>query len=128
MVVDLTFCFYLLCNNCLTFFVLTLVVLWVTWQVRASKVAEWWAHIRPHSSGHQLHFDTDEQYLHMGQGIRTPSVSTVCYLGPDQRVGGPTVVFDHKAGGGPSGGKGKDKGEGKGEAGLAREAVLVDPR
>lgn len=106
----------------------TIVVLWVTWQVRAAKVAEWWAHIRPHSSGHQLHFDTDEQYLHMGHGIRTPSVSTVCYLGPDQRVGGPTVVFDHKAGGGPSGGKGKDKGEGQGEPGLAREAVLVDPR
>lgn len=25
--------------------------------------AEWWAHTRPHASGHALHFDTDEQGL-----------------------------------------------------------------
>ncbi len=27
------------------------------------KYAEWWAHTRPHASGHALHFDTDEEGL-----------------------------------------------------------------
>src|SRR4051812_969890 len=39
--------------------------------------AEWWAHCRPHASGHQLHFDSDDE----GRGgVRNPSVSTVLYL------------------------------------------------
>ena len=27
----------------------------------AGVVAEWWLHSRPHTAGHQLHYDTDEQ-------------------------------------------------------------------
>jgi hypothetical protein len=41
---------------------------------RAGVVAEWWLHSRPHTSGHQLHFDTDEQRLRRGQGVHCPQV------------------------------------------------------
>lgn len=78
-------------------------------------MAEWWAHRRPHPSGHQLHFDTDEARLRSGQGLHTPIVSTVTYLSRRRDVGGPTVVFDHPA-------------ARPGKAGLAEEAVAVDPR
>jgi len=51
--------------------------------------AEWWAHCRPHASGHQLHFDSEDE----GRGtVRHPVVSTVLYL--TQGVGGPTLVTD----------------------------------
>ena len=50
---------------------------------------EWWAHNRPHPSGHQLHFDSDNE----GQdGVRNPIVTSVCYL--SQGVGGPTLITD----------------------------------
>lgn len=26
-----------------------------------ARFAEWWAHCRPHPSGHQLHFDSDNE-------------------------------------------------------------------
>ncbi len=29
--------------------------------------AEWWVHSRPHSSGHQFHFDSDETALYGGE-------------------------------------------------------------
>lgn len=30
-------------------------------QVREAKYVEWWAHCRPHCSGHQMHFDSDDE-------------------------------------------------------------------
>eukprot|EP00775_Hariotina_reticulata_P007157 gene7157-7372_t len=45
--------------------------------VAEAKYAEFWAHCRRHSSGHQLHFDSDDE----GQGgVRNPIISTVLYL------------------------------------------------
>ena len=29
--------------------------------VREAKYVEWWAHCRPHCSGHQMHFDSDDE-------------------------------------------------------------------
>jgi hypothetical protein len=56
-----------------------------------AKFAEFWAHRRPHSSGHQLHFDSDDE----GRGgiIRNPLVSSVLYLS-EEGCGGPTLVTD----------------------------------
>lgn len=51
------------------------------------KFAELWAHNRPHASGHQLHYDSDDE----GRGgIRHPIVSSVLFL--QGAVGGPTLV------------------------------------
>jgi len=55
---------------------------------RATRV-EWWAHNRPHPSGHQLHFDSDNEGL---GGVRNPIVTSVCYL--SQGMGGPTLITD----------------------------------
>mgnify|MGYP001104609757 FL=1 len=58
-----------------------------------ARYAEWWAHCRPHSSGHQLHFDSDDE----GRGgVRNPIVSSVIFL--DARVGGPTLVTNQPFG------------------------------
>ena len=60
--------------------------------------AEWWCHNRPHSSGHQLHFDSDDE----GRGgVRNPICSTVLHLTPKAKnstnqsesiVGGETII------------------------------------
>jgi len=52
-----------------------------------SKV-EFWAHKRPHSSGHQLHFDSDNEGDDLV--VKHPTASAVLYLTDD--VGGPTLV------------------------------------
>jgi len=53
-----------------------------------ATAAEWWCHSRPHSSGHQLHFDSDDE----GRGgVRNPIISTVTYLAP-AGIGGETLV------------------------------------
>jgi hypothetical protein len=58
-------------------------------KVAQARYAEWWAHCRPHSSGHQLHFDSDDE----GRGgVRNPIVSTVIFLSTSNRIGGPTLV------------------------------------
>lgn len=31
--------------------------------VAEARFAEWWAHCRPHGSGHQMHFDSDNEGL-----------------------------------------------------------------
>ena len=79
---------------------------------RGARFAEWWAHSRPHSSGHKLHFDyvRDNAAVHGRGGARHPIVSTVTYL--TSPCGGPTLVTDqtmppvdhdsHEGGGGPS--------------------------
>ena len=57
--------------------------------VSECKHAEWWAHCRPHSSGHQLHFDSDDE----GRGgVRNPVCSTVINLSTDTGVGGETLI------------------------------------
>jgi hypothetical protein len=62
------------------------------------EMAEWWVHTRPHSSGHQLHFDSDETSLESGQKPQHPLMSTVIFVNND--LGGPTLVTDQLLGGG----------------------------
>lgn len=55
-------------------------------EVARARRAEWWAHNRAHSGGHQLHFDSDDE----GRGgVRNPIASTVLFL---SAAGGPTLV------------------------------------
>jgi len=59
--------------------------------VARARYAEWWAHCRPHASGHQLHFDSDDE----GRGgLRHPIISSVVAL--TSGVGGPTLVTDQR--------------------------------
>lgn len=64
--------------------------------ILVSFVAEWWVHSRPHSCGHQFHFDSDETLIYAGKKAQHPIMSCVLYLTPDsdggESVGGPTVV------------------------------------
>ena len=61
--------------------------------VNAAQFAEIWAHNRPHGSGHQLHFDSDDE----GRGgIRHPIVSSAFFL--QGNVGGPTLVSTQRLG------------------------------
>ena len=47
--------------------------------VRGATKAEWWAHCRPHPSGHQLHFDSDDE----GHGgVRNPIATSVMSAPP----------------------------------------------
>lgn len=56
-------------------------------QVKDCSAAEWWCHCRPHASGHQLHFDSDDE----GRGgVRNPVCSTVLSL--TEGVGGEILV------------------------------------
>lgn len=58
------------------------------------RFAEWWVHSRPHSYGHQLHFDSDDE----GRGgIRHPTVGSVLFI--DGEIGGPTLMTNQKLGG-----------------------------
>ncbi|KAI9204353.1 uncharacterized protein BJ171DRAFT_474981 [Polychytrium aggregatum] len=62
-----------------------------------AKYAEWWAHCRPHSHGHQLHFDSDDEGRRREGGKpRHPIVSSVCYL--TEGIGGPTLVTNQRLG------------------------------
>ncbi len=63
-------------------------------EVKEAKYAEWWSHCRPHCSGHQFHFDSDDEG---NGGVRNPIVSTVVYLS-DNDIGGPTLVTTQKFG------------------------------
>mmetsp|Transcript_20103 Transcript_20103/g.28814 ORF Transcript_20103/g.28814 Transcript_20103/m.28814 type:complete len:654 (-) Transcript_20103:234-2195(-) len=60
--------------------------------VRDAKYAEWWVHTRPHSNGHQLHFDSDETRIEAGRSAAHPIVSCVLFLSDD--IGGPTLMTD----------------------------------
>jgi len=40
---------------------LRLLVLTSLLQVKQATAAEWWAHCRPHASGHQMHYDSDAE-------------------------------------------------------------------
>lgn len=62
---------------------------------RDCTVAEWWVHTRPHSSGHQLHFDSDETRTQSTGDAAHPLVSLVLYVGENaDMVGGPTLITD----------------------------------
>ncbi len=63
--------------------------------------AEWWVHSRPHTCGHQFHFDSDETAVLAGRNARHPILSCVLYLTPGgdgdddlPTIGGPTIVTD----------------------------------
>ena len=58
-------------------------------EIKEAKMIEVWAHNRPHSKGHQLHFDSDDEGV---GGVRNPIVSMILYLSHD--VGGPTCVTE----------------------------------
>lgn len=57
------------------------------------RFAEVWAHCRPHATGHQMHFDSDDEGRN---GIRNPTIGSVFFLTGD--VGGPTLVTDQRHG------------------------------
>lgn len=59
--------------------------------ISKAKVAEVWVHNRPHHSGHQMHFDSDDEGR---EGIRNPIASCVVYL--SDSCGGPTVVTSQR--------------------------------
>ncbi|KAI9020529.1 hypothetical protein DFJ74DRAFT_131379 [Hyaloraphidium curvatum] len=67
---------------------------------RPLTTAEWWAHSRPHSSGHQLHFDSENEGItpletaHGSNAPRHPVVSCIVFLSPDPAPGGPTLMTD----------------------------------
>jgi hypothetical protein len=52
----------------------------LTFYISHTILAEWWVHSRPHSNGHQLHFDSDETRIMGGRTPQHPLVSTVLYL------------------------------------------------
>lgn len=63
--------------------------------VQQCTYCEMWAHNRPHATGHQLHFDSDNE----GDGdvIRNPLVSTILYLTPgNDSVGGPSLITNQR--------------------------------
>eukprot|EP00438_Fugacium_kawagutii_P033356 Skav231017 [mRNA] locus=scaffold1869:28029:29561:+ [translate_table: standard] len=57
-----------------------------------AKVAEWWAHKRPHGCGHQMHYDSDNEGI---GGVRNPICSCIIYVNAPLG-GGPTLVTDQK--------------------------------
>ena len=68
-----------------------------------ATAAEWWAHSRPHASGHQMHFDSDDegapgtratQSNRNTRTIRHPICSAVVFV--TGGVGGPTLVTDQR--------------------------------
>ena len=69
-------------------------------QSKANYV-ELWAHNRPNASGHQMHFDSDDE----GRGgVRNPLISTILYITEQdattnekyEPVGGPSLVTNQK--------------------------------
>ena len=64
-------------------------------ELKDAKFVEMWAHNRPHPSGHQMHFDSDDE----GRGgIRNPIISTIIYVTANDASdnggggGGPSLV------------------------------------
>jgi len=57
-------------------------------EVAEAGHAEWWAHCRPHATGHQMHFDSADE----GRGARGPRHPLVsCALFLTSSAGGPPV-------------------------------------
>ena len=60
--------------------------------LKEAKGAEWWVHKRGHGNAHQLHWDTDENFLQSADGgVRHPLMSAVLFLSEDD-IGGPLFV------------------------------------
>ncbi len=57
---------------------------------KEAQYAEWWVHTRPHSNGHQLHYDSDETRIEAGRSPAHPIVSTVLFLSDD--IGGKNIL------------------------------------
>mmetsp|Transcript_64305 Transcript_64305/g.135067 ORF Transcript_64305/g.135067 Transcript_64305/m.135067 type:complete len:542 (+) Transcript_64305:115-1740(+) len=64
-------------------------------ELEEAKYAEWWAHCRPHASGHQMHYDSDNEGI---GGARHPICSCVVYLEGGEDLGGPTLVTTQRLG------------------------------
>jgi hypothetical protein len=56
-----------------------------------ATTVEMWAHNRPHASGHQMHFDSDNEGM---GGVRNPVISTILFL--TDGTGGPSLVTNQK--------------------------------
>ena len=65
---------------------------------RDAKHVEMWAHNRPHASGHQLHFDSDDEGRSRQEGgfPNHPLCSVVLNVSSHPRVGGPTLVTNQR--------------------------------
>ena len=64
---------------------------------RDARYVEMWAHNRPHASGHQLHFDSDDEGRSRQQGFPNhPICSFVLNVSSHARVGGPTLVTNQR--------------------------------
>mmetsp|Transcript_11221 Transcript_11221/g.13590 ORF Transcript_11221/g.13590 Transcript_11221/m.13590 type:complete len:333 (+) Transcript_11221:55-1053(+) len=59
--------------------------------LKDAEYIEWWAHCRPHESGHQLHFDSADEGKNK---VLNPISSAVLYI--QGEVGGPTLVTDQR--------------------------------
>ena len=69
-----------------------------------AQFVEMWSHNRPHASGHQMHFDSDDE----GRGgVKNPIISTILYITACEQVkndvddctsytGGPSLVTNQK--------------------------------
>jgi len=57
--------------------------------------AEWWVHKRRHGDAHQLHYDTDENFLKKDGRVRHPLLSSVLFL---SSCGGPLLVANQVLG------------------------------
>ncbi len=64
-------------------------------ELRRATKAEWWAHCRPHTTGHQFHFDSADEGRGR-HGPRHPMASSALFL--SSGAGGPTVVLDQVSG------------------------------
>ena len=66
----------------------------VDWQplLKTCSAVELWAHNRPAATGHQLHFDTDNEGCG-DSAVRHPLVTTILYL---TDAGGPTLVSNQR--------------------------------
>lgn len=63
------------------------------WGLRQPATAcEMWAHHRPHCSGHQLHFDTDNEGC--GGVVKHPLVTCIIYL--TSGCGGPSMITNQR--------------------------------
>lgn len=60
--------------------------------IRQATAVELWAHNRPHASGHQFHFDTDNEGC--GGVVKHPIITCILYL--DAPCGGPSVVTQQR--------------------------------
>ena len=81
-------------------------------KVKKATVGEWWVHKRSHGSGHQLHFDSENEGRGGISALHHPIVSCVLVIDGDSTCGGPTLVTNQK----------------RGDGTLATEGWLLFPR